>query len=53
MLDNENGFGTVEMVLLLAIMLGLALLFKGTVVKFVNGILGQISSTQISISNLK
>lgn len=41
---DEEGFGTLELVLLICVLIGLALLFKGTIVEFVSGILSKISS---------
>lgn len=38
-LREEDGLGTVEIVLLIAVLVGLALLFRRQVVKFVSGIL--------------
>ena len=38
-LKKEDGLGTVEIVLLIAILVGLALAFKKSIVEFVNGIL--------------
>ena len=44
LMNDENGFGTLELVLLVCVLIGLALLFKDTVVEFVNGLLDTISS---------
>ncbi len=41
---NEDGFGTLELVLLVCVLIGLALLFKDTIVEFVTNMLGKISS---------
>ena len=40
----EDGFGTLELVLLICVLIGLALIFKGTIVDFVRGILNTIST---------
>lgn len=41
-MDNEKGFGTIEIVILLAIVVGLALLFKNQITVFVENILNDI-----------
>ena len=43
MLD-EDGFGTLELVLLICVLIALALLFKNTIVNFVSGVLDTISN---------
>lgn len=43
-LKNEDGMGTIEIVLIIIILIALVLMFKNTVVDFVAGILGKISS---------
>lgn len=43
-LDNEGGFGTIEIVLLICVLIALALMFKDTIVEFVEGILDNIST---------
>ena len=47
-LKNEEGLGTVELVLIIAVLVGLALMFKGTIVEFVKSVLGDISGQQES-----
>lgn len=41
---SEEGFGTIEVVILLAILVGIALLFKTQITAFVNNILTDIQS---------
>lgn len=42
--QNEDGFGTLELVLLVCVLIALALMFKDTIVDFVSGILDNIST---------
>lgn len=42
-IKDEEGLGTVEMVLLIAVLVGLALIFKDSVIGFVKKILEQIT----------
>lgn len=44
---EEDGLGTVELVLLLAILVGLALMFRKAIVEFVRNILANITSNEI------
>lgn len=41
---NSDGFGTLELVLLICVLIALALMFKDTIVDFVSGILDNIST---------
>lgn len=41
-LKNESGFGTIELVIILAILVGIALLFKTQITAFVENILSDI-----------
>ncbi len=43
---NEDGMGTIELVLLICVLIALALMFKDTIVDFVSDILGNISSQE-------
>ena len=43
---EEDGLGTVEIVLIIAVLVGLALIFKNAIVKFVNSILGNIEGQE-------
>ncbi len=42
--ENNDGFGTIELILLICVLIGLALMFKDTIVDFVSGILDNISN---------
>lgn len=42
--QNEDGMGTIEIVLIICILIALALMFKDTIVDFVAGILDNISN---------
>lgn len=44
--ENEDGMGTIELVLLICVLIALALMFKDTIVEFVSDILGNISSQE-------
>lgn len=50
LLENEEGMGTIELVLLICVLIALALMFKDTIVDFVSGILSNIS-TQGTVFN--
>lgn len=52
---NDEGMGTVELVLIIAVLVGLALMFKDTIVGFVTDVLGDISGQQnnFKINNIK
>ena len=50
LLENEEGMGTIELVLLICVLIALALMFNGTIVDFVSGILSNIS-TQGTVFN--
>ena len=43
---GEEGLGTIELVLLICVLIALALMFKDTIVEFVEDILGNISSQE-------
>lgn len=51
-LKKEDGLGTVEIVLLIAILVGLALIFKNTIVGFVKNVLANIQGNEIDPNNL-
>ncbi len=50
--DLEAGFGTVELVVLTAILLGLALLFKSFIVEYATNLLQNIRSVELDIMNI-
>lgn len=49
---KEEGFGTVELVILTAILIGLALLFRNFIVAYATGLLTDIQSVEINIENI-
>ncbi|MBN4056582.1 MAG: hypothetical protein COA82_12035 [Alkaliphilus sp.] len=51
-LKREDGLGTVEIVLLIAILVGLALIFRTAIVEFVSRILENITGVTIDPNNL-
>lgn len=52
MLD-DRGFGTIELVILIAILVGLALMFKTFVVDYTAGLMEDIKTVEINIENLE
>ena len=50
--NGEAGFGTVELVVLTAILIGLALLFKGFIVDYATKLLQNIQGVELDISNI-
>lgn len=48
-IDDESGFGTIEVIILLAILVGIALLFKTEITIFVQGILDSIVSKDFNV----
>lgn len=49
---EEDGLGTVEIVLIVAILVGLALLFKKHIVGFVAKVLGGVVNTQVNPNDI-
>ena len=49
---NDNGFGTVELVVLTAILIGLALLFKTFIVGFAQDLLSSIQGVEINVQDI-
>lgn len=47
-LTEEDGLGTVELVLLIAVLVGLALIFRKAIVEFVERILNNITGVDIN-----
>ncbi|KAB3537231.1 hypothetical protein F8154_02750 [Alkaliphilus pronyensis] len=50
---EEDGLGTVELVLLLAILVGLALMFRKAIVEYVGKILANITKNEIDPTNIE
>lgn len=48
----QKGFGTIELVILIAILIGLALLFKNFIVEYANGLIDSIKAVEINIEDL-
>lgn len=46
---KEDGFGTIEVVILLAILVGIALIFKDQITLFVEGLLEDIVNQEFSM----
>lgn len=51
MFKNEEGFGTIEVIILLAIVVGIALIFKNQITTFVENILNDIVNQDFSLIN--
>ncbi len=49
---REEGFGTVELVILTAILIGLALLFRKFIVEYATDMLQNIQGVEINIENI-
>lgn len=49
LIKHEDGFGTIEVIILLAILVGIALLFKTEITSFVEGILDNIVEQDFNI----
>lgn len=47
-LTEEDGLGTVELVLLIAVLVGLALMFRKAIAGFVQNVLNSISGNEIN-----
>jgi hypothetical protein len=50
-LDEERGLGTVEMVVLVVVLIGLALLFRRQITGIITGILDNIDTESITIQS--
>lgn len=46
---DEKGFGTIELIIILAILVGIAILFKGSITIFVNKILDSIITQDLTV----
>ncbi|MEN8908266.1 MAG: Flp1 family type IVb pilin [Clostridiales bacterium] len=47
LLDDENGLGTVEIIIIIAVLVGIALLFKDKITEFVEKILDNVFSDDV------
>lgn len=52
-IKEEDGLGTVEIVLIIAVLVGLALLFKKQIVGFVAKILGGFVGTEVNSNSIE
>lgn len=52
-IQEEEGLGTVELVLLIAVLVGLALMFRDTIARFVKTVLGKIETNVIDPTDVK
>lgn len=50
-LKEEDGLGTVEIVVIIAVLVGLALIFRKAIFSFVNQILDKIFGTAADVTN--
>lgn len=50
MLKNKQGVNTVEVVILLAIVVGIALIFRDQMLDFVDGLLGNITGSEADLT---
>lgn len=48
-IKNEDGFGTIEVVILLAIVVGIALIFKDSITAFVQTLINNIVNREYSL----
>ncbi|MCQ2748523.1 MAG: hypothetical protein MJ246_00475 [Clostridia bacterium] len=47
---NEEGINTIEIVIILAVVVGIALIFRDKMIEFAGNILGDVLNTQTDIS---
>lgn len=52
-LKDEDGISTVEIVVIIAILVGLALLFKSSIVSFVKKIIGNFINADVSPASIE
>lgn len=51
MIKREDGFGTVEVIILLAIVVGIALIFQDQITSFANTLINSITNQEFIIQN--
>lgn len=51
-MNRRDGFGTVELVILTAVLIGLALIFKSFIVDYATSMLENIRSVEVQIDQL-
>lgn len=52
-LTEEDGMGTVEVIIIIAVLVGVALLFRKQLINFVNGIIGNLFPDASKLENNK
>ena len=52
-LKEEDGLGTVELVLIIAVLVGLALLFRNQIVAFVTKIMGGFMGKDVGVDSIE
>jgi Flp pilus assembly pilin Flp len=50
---DEDGISTVEIVVIIAILVGIALLFKNSIISFVKKIIGNFIETDINLQEIE
>lgn len=51
-LKEEDGLGTVEIVVIIAVLVGIALIFRDAIIKFVTGIMSNVFGDDSIISDI-
>lgn len=51
-LREEDGLGTVEIVIIIAVLVGIALIFRDSIIKFVTGIMSNVFGDDSIISDI-
>ena len=51
-LKEEDGLGTVEIVIIIAVLVGIALIFRDAIIKFVTGIMENVFADDSIIKNV-
>lgn len=52
-LKEEDGLGTVEIILIIAVLVGIALVFRNQIITFVNNIMSKVFPNDAGIQNNK
>lgn len=50
-ITEEDGMGTVEVIIIIAVLVGVALLFRNQLIKFVNSIIGNLFPDSSKLEN--
>jgi Flp pilus assembly pilin Flp len=51
-LKEEDGLGTVEIVVIIAVLVGIALIFRDAIIKFVTGIMSNVLADESIINDI-